>query len=89
MKIFTRRWCITSVLAVLFMITGYFLRAILIPVQDIEVMKKTELVELQKEMAINYPLGTFLFYIGVFMEVLCLLEVIARVVWRAFSTSAN
>lgn len=46
-------------------IVGYFLWTILIPIQDIELLSEAELLELQKEIALNYSLGRVMMLIGV------------------------
>lgn len=43
---------------------GFFLQTVLFPVQDFNLMSQADLLELQKEFAINYPLGVILFYGG-------------------------
>lgn len=54
---------ILSIIAIIF---GYFLWAILIPIQDFHLMGDEELLRAQKEYAVNYPLGRFLLYAGSF-----------------------
>lgn len=46
------------------LIIGYFLWTILIPIQDIDMMSREEIIKFQKEVAINYPLGQGLMFLG-------------------------
>lgn len=46
------------------LIIGYFLWTMLIPIQDIDMMSREEIIKLQKEVAINYPLGQGLMFLG-------------------------
>lgn len=46
----------------LLLVTGFFLRTVLFPVQDMDMMTEAELLTLQKEAALNYPVGTVLYY---------------------------
>lgn len=50
--------------SILSIIIGYVLWDILIPIQDYNLSTEEQLLEAQKEAAINYPLGRFLLYIG-------------------------
>lgn len=50
--------------AIVLLIIGYFLQTILIPIQDIDIFSAEELLELQKKMALNYPLGKGLMLLG-------------------------
>lgn len=43
---------------------GLILQTILFPLQDIELISKEELKQIQLDVAINYPLGIFLLYTG-------------------------
>lgn len=52
------------ILSIPMIIIGYFLWTILIPLQDINLMTQVELLSAQKELALNYPLGRFLLYLG-------------------------
>lgn len=51
--------------SVIVMIVGYFLQTILIPIQDIDMASKAELLELQKSLAVNYPAGNIMFRCGI------------------------
>lgn len=52
------------IISILMTIVGFFLYANLIPMQDIELCSKEELLAIQKECALNYPLGKTLLMIG-------------------------
>ena len=54
-------------------VIGYILQTILIPLQDINSISSKELLEFQKENAINYPLGTGLLYLGLFLIILVII----------------
>lgn len=63
-------------------VIGYFLWTILIPIQDLDMMSDTELYRVQQEVALNYPLGRFMIYLGfttlgIFMSVL-----IGRIIYQ-------
>ena len=45
-------------------IVGLFLQTILIPIQDFDTISKEELKNIQLDLAINYPLGTGMLYVG-------------------------
>lgn len=49
---------------IVLLIVGYFLQTILIPIQDIDIISAEKLLNLQKELALNYPLGRRLMCIG-------------------------
>ena len=52
-----------------FIVIGFLLHAILIPMQDFNMLSEAELIEFQKEYALNYPLGKGLFYFGIFLMI--------------------
>ncbi|MEG2937572.1 hypothetical protein [uncultured Vagococcus sp.] len=54
-------------ISIIMTIVGYFLQTILIPIQDFDQITKEELKRIQLEVAINYPLGTTLLYLGIFL----------------------
>ncbi|MEY9976235.1 putative membrane protein [Lysinibacillus sp. RC79] len=54
-------------------VIGYILQTILIPLQDINSISSKELLEFQKEYAINYPLGKGLLYLGLFLIILVII----------------
>ncbi|MBQ8278723.1 MAG: hypothetical protein IJZ23_02680 [Roseburia sp.] len=63
-----KRYIIEKILligGVISTIVGYFLWTILIPIQDIDLLSKAELLELQKEIALNYSLGRVMMLSGV------------------------
>jgi len=65
MKDRTTKWLVIgAVVSAVMMIIGYFLWTNLVPVQDVSSFSPQELREVQKEMAINYPLGSFLLNLG-------------------------
>lgn len=45
-------------------IVGFFLQTILIPIQDFDTISKEELKNIQLDLAINYPLGIGMLYVG-------------------------
>lgn len=51
-------------ISIFLIVLGYFLWTILIPIQDIDLMSKAELLVLQKEVALNYELGRILMLLG-------------------------
>lgn len=57
---------ISLIVSILSIIIGYVLWDILIPIQDYNLSTDEQLLEAQKEAAINYPLGRFLLYLGFF-----------------------
>ena len=57
---------------------GYFLYTILIPIQDFDTLDKAELLAVQKELALNYPLGNVLFHCGLFLCILCFVILVIR-----------
>lgn len=59
-------------------VIGFILQTILIPLQDINLISKKELLEFQKEYAINYPLGTGLLYLGLFLMILVIILFIIK-----------
>lgn len=56
----------------LLLVTGFFLRTVLFPVQDMDMMTEAELLTLQKEAALNYPVGTVLYYTGAAFLLSCI-----------------
>jgi len=54
-------------------VIGFLLHAILIPIQDFDILSETELLEFQKEYALNYPLGKGLFDLGIFLMILVII----------------
>ncbi|MGX7025786.1 hypothetical protein [Vagococcus hydrophili] len=45
-------------------IIGFFLQTILIPTQDFNALSESDLLKIQQDVAINYPLGIFMLYGG-------------------------
>lgn len=65
MKDKTTKWLVIGiVVSAVIMIVGYFLWTNLVPLQDIESYSPQELRDVQMELAINYPLGSFLLNLG-------------------------
>lgn len=65
MKDKTTKWLISGVvISAIMMIIGYFLWTNLVPLQDINSYSPQELRDIQKERAINYPLGSLLLNLG-------------------------
>ena len=63
------------VLFTLMIIIGYFLWAILIPIQDFDLIDSKQRLRTQKELALNYTLGKNLLHIGFFgfvSSIICL-----------------
>lgn len=54
------------IISLVIIIIGYFLWAILIPIQDFSPMDKQETIRMQKELSLNYDLGRLLLYTGFF-----------------------
>ena len=52
---------------------GLLLQTILIPLQDLDIISRPELLQLQKEYALNYPLGTGFLYLGIFLLILVII----------------
>lgn len=67
-----------SFLSFCLIVIRYILQTILIPLQDINSISSKELLEYQKEYAINYPLGTGLLYLGLFLMVLVIILFIIK-----------
>ncbi len=61
-------------------VIGFILRAIFFPIQDIDLVSSKQLLELQKEYAINYPIRTGLFYLGLFLIIVVILLVITKLI---------
>lgn len=61
---------------------GTFLSSCLIPVQDLDMVSKSEMIELAKNCSINYSLGNVMYHIGVFLFFMCLISLIVRIVYR-------
>lgn len=59
-KMMTYTFCISLV----FIIIGFFLWTILITHQDAHLLTQEELYRVQQELALHYPLGRFLLYVG-------------------------
>lgn len=54
-------------------VIGSLLQIILFPLQDINSISSQELLEFQKEYAINYPLGHGLLNLGLFLMILVII----------------
>lgn len=67
-----------SFLSFCLIVIGYLLQTILIPLQDFDSISRQELLELQKEYALNYFLGTGLLYLGIFLMILVLILFIIK-----------
>lgn len=72
-------FCI-GLLSFCLIVIGFILRAVFIPLQDIDLLSRRELLETKNEYAINYPLGTGLFYIGLFLMLLVIIFIIIRLI---------
>lgn len=66
------------IISIIMIVVGYFLWTILIPIQDIEMHTHAELMELQKELALNYPLGQALMLMGA----IGILITVVLLVWK-------
>ena len=53
------------IISILSIIAGYFLWAILFPVQDLGMMSQEEILVLQKDVALNYEFGKGMMWSGV------------------------
>ncbi len=51
-------------LSLILLTVGYFLQTILLPIQDFNTLSKAEVLAIQQDLALNYPLGVFLLRIG-------------------------
>lgn len=69
-----------SFLSMGLIIIGFLLRAIIIPLQDLDSISREELLAFQKEYSINYPLGTGLLYIGLFLLILVIILLIIKII---------
>ena len=69
-----------SFLSMGLIIIGFLLRAIFIPLQDLDSIRREQLLALQKEYAINYPLGTGLFYIGLCLLIVVIILLIIKII---------
>ena len=69
-----------SFLSLGLIIIGFLLRAIFIPLQDLDSIGREQLLAFQKEYAINYPLGSRLFYIGLFLLILVIISLIIKTI---------
>ena len=67
-----------GVLSISLIVIGYLLLAVLFPIPDMDLLDRSQVLQLQKEFALNYPLGTNLFYLGI-----CLMGlVIILLIWK-------
>lgn len=65
MKDKTTKWLVSVlIVSAVLMIVGFFLWTNLVSLQDINSYSPRELRDIQKELAINYPLGSFLLNLG-------------------------
>lgn len=69
-----------SFLSICLIVIGFLLQAILFPLQDANSISNEELLEYQKEYAINYPLGKSLLYLGLFLMILVIILFILKVI---------
>lgn len=61
----TTKWLISIIIvSMVLMVVGFFLWTNLVPLQDIESYSPQELRDVQIELALNYPLGSFLLNLG-------------------------
>ena len=67
-----------SFISICLIVIGFILQTILIPIQDINLISNKELLEYQKEYAINYPLGTGLLQLGQFLMILVIILFIIK-----------
>lgn len=58
---------VSAFLSICLIIIGFLLQMIFIPIQDLDLINRQALIELQREYAINYPLGIVLFYLGILL----------------------
>ncbi|WP_423188710.1 hypothetical protein ACO1PF_08945 [Alkalibacterium sp. f15] len=65
MKDKTNKWLVRGlIISAVVMIVGFFLYVNLVPLQDVGTYSPQELRAVHKELAINYPLGSFLLNLG-------------------------
>lgn len=67
-----------SFISICLIVIGFILQTILIPLQDIDLISNNELLEYQKEYAINFPLGTGLLHLGQYLMVLVIILFIIK-----------
>ena len=77
---------IISFLSFCLIVIGFLLHAILIPIQDFHTLSETELLEFQKEYALNYPLGQGLFNLGIFLMISVIILFIMKFINKRNST---
>ena len=65
-------------ISICFIVIGFILQTILIPLQDIDFISNNDLLEYQKEYAINFPLGTGLLHFGQYLMVLVIILFIIK-----------
>lgn len=70
------------VVSILSMIIGYFLWTNLVPIQDFDTLTALEAAQAQKELAINYPVGTFMMNSGFIVFSICLAVYVGRRMFR-------
>ena len=64
------------IISICLVILGYFLWTILFPVQDINLMSAEELLQLQKEVALNYELGRIMMCVGGLSAIISLVYIL-------------
>ena len=69
---------IIGFLSVCLIVIGYLLLAVLFPIPDMDLLSRSQVLQLQKEFALNYPLGTNLFYLGICLMGLVMVLLIGK-----------
>lgn len=69
-----------SFLSIVLIIIGALLRATFMPLQDLDLISREQLLAFQKDYAIHYPLGNSLFYIGLFLLLLAIILIIIKLI---------
>lgn len=69
-----------SFLSIGLIIIGFLLQVIFIPLQDLDSISREQLLAFQKEYAINYLLGTGLFFIGLFLLIVVIVLLAIKII---------
>ncbi len=66
------------IISFILLIIGFFLSTVWFPIQDIDRMSSSELLALQKEMALNYPFGIVMHDMGIILFFICIAFIIVK-----------
>ena len=70
---------VSAFLSICLIIIWFVLKMIFIPIQDLNLINRQALIELQREYAINYPLGIVLFYLGILLLIFTIILFVIKV----------